>query len=111
MDNMVNPLTTGIKTGYNDAFIIDNETKEALIREDPKSAEIIKPVLRGRDIKRYQAQWAGLWMITTLPHFRRLILKCYPVDIKRYLLSFGKDRQQTGIGAILTLRKIAKIKE
>ena len=50
---------------YNDAFIIDNETKEALIAEDPRSAEIIKPVLRGRDIKRYQANWAGLWLIGT----------------------------------------------
>ena len=53
----------GILTGYNSAFIIDNETKDALVRADPKSAEILKPVLRGRDIKRYQAQWAGLWLI------------------------------------------------
>ena len=55
----------GILTGYNDAFVIDNDTKEVLIAEDPRSADIIKPVLRGRDIKRYQAQWAGLWLIDT----------------------------------------------
>ncbi len=55
----------GVLTGYNDAFIIDNNTKEALIAEDPRSADILKPVLRGRDIKRYRAEWAGLWLIDT----------------------------------------------
>jgi type II restriction/modification system DNA methylase subunit YeeA len=58
-------LNYGIKTGYNAAFVIDNDTKEALIAEDPHSAEIIKPVLRGRDIQRYRAEWAGLWLIDT----------------------------------------------
>ena len=48
-------INYGIKTGYNKAFIIDNETKAVLITEDAKSAEILKPVLRGRDIKRYQS--------------------------------------------------------
>ena len=56
-------INYGIKTGYNDAFIIDNATKGALIAEDPNSAEIIKPVLRGQDIQRYRAEWAGLWLI------------------------------------------------
>ena len=55
----------GVTSGLNDAFIIDNKTKEALVAEDPKSAEIIKPVLRGRDIQRYQARWAGLWLVYT----------------------------------------------
>ena len=58
-------INYGIKTGYNKAFIIDNQTKEALVAADPKSAEILKPVLRGRDIRRYQADWAGLWLIDT----------------------------------------------
>ena len=53
----------GIKTGFNDAFIVDTETKEALVAEDPNSAKILKPILRGRDIQRYRAQWAGLWLI------------------------------------------------
>ena len=53
----------GVTSGLNDAFIIDNTTKEACVAEDPKSAEIIKPVLRGRDIQRYKAKWAGLWLI------------------------------------------------
>ena len=55
----------GVTSGLNDAFIIDNKTKEALVAEDPKSAEIIKPVLRGRDIQRYQARWVGLWLVYT----------------------------------------------
>ena len=53
----------GITTGLNEAFILDNQTKDALIAEDPRSTEIIKPVVRGRDIQRYKAQWARLWLI------------------------------------------------
>ncbi|EON76196.1 putative type IIS restriction/modification enzyme [Lunatimonas lonarensis] len=45
----------GIKTGYNEAFVIDQATRERLIAEDPKNAEVIKPFLAGRDIKRYQS--------------------------------------------------------
>ena len=56
-------INYGIKTGYNKAFIIDTATKEVLIAEDAKSADIIKPILRGRDIRRFHAQWAGLWLI------------------------------------------------
>ena len=55
----------GIITGYNDAFLIDDDTKKALIKTDLKSAEIIKPVLRGRDVNRYHAKWAKLWLIDT----------------------------------------------
>ena len=58
-------INYGVKTGFNEAFIIDNKTKEALVAEDLKSAEILKPVLRGRDIQRYQAEWAGMWLIDT----------------------------------------------
>ena len=58
-------INMGIKTGFNKAFIIDNTTKEALIAQDPGSADIIKPVLRGRDVQRYRAKWADLWLIDT----------------------------------------------
>ena len=58
-------INRGITTGYNDAFIIDDETKRKLITADPKSAEIIKPLLRGRDIQRYRVKWANLWLIDT----------------------------------------------
>jgi len=55
----------GIKTGCDNAFVIDNQTKEALVARDGKSAEIIKPVLRGRDIKRYRVDWQSTWVIDT----------------------------------------------
>ncbi len=80
----------GITTGLNDAFVIDNKTKEALVEQDPRSAEIIKPVLRGRDIQRYKAQWAERWLIATFPTLRTNI-KNYPA-VEQKLLSFGKDR-------------------
>ncbi len=55
----------GVLTGFNKAFIIDNKTKDILCKSDPKSCEIIKPILRGRDIKAYESNWAGLWIINT----------------------------------------------
>ncbi len=58
-------INYGIKTGCNEAFIIDGATKDALIAQDPKSAEIIRPILRGRDIKRYSYDFADKWLITT----------------------------------------------
>ena len=53
----------GILTGYNSAFIIDSPTKDQLIKTDPRSAELIRPILRGRDIQRYSYSFAGLWLI------------------------------------------------
>jgi len=53
----------GIKTGLNEAFVIDEATKEKLISEDPGSAEIIKPFLAGRDIKRYQQPKSDKYLI------------------------------------------------
>lgn len=53
----------GIKTGLNEAFVIDAETKDRLIAEDPKTAEIIKPFLAGRDIKRYQTPTVDKFLI------------------------------------------------
>ena len=53
----------GILTGFNEAFIISGEKKDELIAADPKSAEIIRPILRGRDIKRYDYEFANLWLI------------------------------------------------
>ncbi len=53
----------GVLTGYNKAFIIDETTRAQLIASDPKSADIIKPLLRGRDIQRFRVQWANLYLI------------------------------------------------
>ena len=88
-------INVGVITGYNKAFLIDGETRQAIVDADPKSAEIIKPVLRGKDIQRYKAQWAGLWLITTFPAMQ-LDIDDYP-GVKSHLLSFGKDRlEQSG---------------
>jgi hypothetical protein len=53
----------GILTGLNEAFIIDSKKKNELIAKTPKSAEIIKPILRGRDIKKHKAEFADIWLI------------------------------------------------
>ena len=55
----------GIITGCNEAFVIDEAKREELVAQDSRSSEIIKPLLRGRDIKRYHIQWAGLYMLAT----------------------------------------------
>ena len=85
----------GILTGFNDAFIISGEKKDELIAKDPKSAEIIRPILRGRDIKRYGYSYADLWLISTFPS-RKYDIDSYP-SVKKHLLSFGMERlEQTG---------------
>ncbi len=85
----------GILTGYNEAFIIDGKKKEELIAKDPKSAEIIRPLLRGRDIKRYSYEFADLYLITTFPSLKIDIEEF--LAVKTHLLSFGYDRlKQTG---------------
>ncbi|MCL1636200.1 type II restriction endonuclease, partial [Elizabethkingia bruuniana] len=59
----------GILTGYNEAFVIDGKKRDELIAEDPKSAEIIRPLLRGRDIKRYSYEFAELYLLFIPWHF------------------------------------------
>lgn len=53
----------GIKTGLNEAFVIDAATRERLIAEDPKSTELIKPFLAGRDVKRYEQPKSDKYLI------------------------------------------------
>jgi hypothetical protein len=85
----------GILTGYNEAFIIDGKTKDKLIAEDAKSAEIIRPILRGRDIKRYGYEFADLYLITTFPSLK-IDIEQFPA-VKNHLLSYGIERlEQTG---------------
>ena len=61
----------GVLTGYNDAFIINTEKRNEILAncqsegERKKTAELIRPILRGRDIKRYDYEWADLWIINT----------------------------------------------
>ena len=65
----------GVLTGYNDAFIIDSAKKEEILlnckteEERLRTTELIRPILRGRDIKRYRYDWAELWLIYIPWHF------------------------------------------
>jgi len=56
-------INYGIKTGFNEAFIIDGAKKDELIKADIRNKEIIKPLLRGRDIKKYSYEFADKWLI------------------------------------------------
>jgi hypothetical protein len=58
-------INYGIKTGYNEAFIIDLDTRDRICQKDQKSSEIIKPIIRGRDIKRYHYVDSGKYLIAT----------------------------------------------
>lgn len=58
-------INYGIKTGFNEAFIIDGTKKDELIAKDRKNAEIIKPLLRGRDIQKNELDFADKWLINS----------------------------------------------
>ncbi|HDZ4947755.1 TPA: class I SAM-dependent DNA methyltransferase, partial [Campylobacter jejuni] len=64
-------INYGIKTGYNEAFIITTEKRNEILAnckdeaEKERTAKLIRKMLRGRDIKRYSYEWAGLWVINT----------------------------------------------
>ena len=89
-------INYGIKTGYNDAFIITTEKRDEILAncadddERNRTAELIRPILRGRDIKRYGYEWANLWLIATFPA-RQYDINNYPA-VKNYLLSFAKQQ-------------------
>jgi hypothetical protein len=85
----------GILTGCNEAFIIDKVTRDEIIKNDAKSAEIIRPILRGRDIKRYGYEFADQYIIATFPS-RKYNIDDYPA-VRDYLLKYGKKRlEQSG---------------
>ena len=70
----------GIKTGYNAAFVVDDDTREAIIGEDPESEKILKPVMRGKDVQRFQAGWDRFWLIDTHNGYETVP----PVDVTDY---------------------------
>ena len=104
-------INYGIKTGCNEAFIISTEKRKEILDncqtedERKRTAELIRPILRGRDIKRYGYEWAELWLIATFPS-RHYNIDEYPA-IKQYLLSFGIERlEQTGKTHIVNGEKV-----
>ena len=56
-------INRGITTGFNDAFIINQDIKAKILKQNPKATSLIKPLLRGRDIKRYKKDESNLWII------------------------------------------------
>ncbi|GAA9616178.1 class I SAM-dependent DNA methyltransferase [Helicobacter pylori] len=84
-------INYGIKTGANEAFIITTEKRDAILnacktQEERKCTEaLIKPILRGKDIKRYSYEWAGEWLINTHNGYTsNLKFKIPPIDIEKY---------------------------
>jgi TaqI-like C-terminal specificity domain len=70
----------GIKTGFNEAFIIDRATRDRLIAEDPRSAEVIKPFLIGDDVRRYYLDYRDRYLIWT---YVGIPINRYPAIYKR----------------------------
>jgi hypothetical protein len=93
-------INFGINTGFKEAFIIDTKTRNKILadckteEERKRTKEIIKHVLRGRDIKKYYYKWAGKWIIGTFPALN-LNIDNYPA-LKKYLSSFGDRLNQDG---------------
>ncbi|MCQ2648936.1 class I SAM-dependent DNA methyltransferase [Helicobacter pylori] len=91
-------INYGIKTGANEAFIIPTEKRDAILKncddvqkdekgmsERERTKELIKPILRGKDIKRYRYEWAGEWLINTHNGYTSSIKsKIPPIDIEKY---------------------------
>ena len=93
-------IKRGVLTGLNEAFIIDGKIKDRLIAQDPRSAEIIRPILRGRDIKRYGYTFADKWLIAAHNGYNntpRVEIANYPA-IKQWLDSFPKLRRRSDQG-------------
>ncbi len=90
-------INFGIKTGYNEAFIIDKTTKDELLTADPKNANIIKPILRGRDTRKYYCNFADLYLINSHNGYKNVtridVVNDYP-NIYQYLL---KHKEQASI--------------
>ena len=80
----------GIKTGLNKAFVIDQAKRDELVEEDPRSAHLIKPWLRGRDIKRWRAGLPGLFIIFAN---RGIDIDRYPA-IEAHLRWFRNDLEK-----------------
>ena len=88
----------GVLTGYNEAFIISTEKRDEILAncqsddERKRTEELIRPILHGRDIKRYGYNWAGLWLINTHNGVRgkleRIHIEDYPA-VKAHLDQYG----------------------
>ena len=92
-------INRGLLTGLNAAFIINEETKNQLIAESSNSAEIIQPILRGRDLKKYSYEFSGFYLINThngvaKNNIERIKVKENYPSIYNYLISFLPQIEQ-----------------
>ena len=101
----------GVLTGYNEAFIISSKKRDEILAnckdetEKQRTAEIIRPILRGRDIKRYGYVFADQYLIATFPA-RHYNIDDYPA-LKDYLLTIGIEKlEQTGAEHIVHGEKV-----
>jgi hypothetical protein len=78
----------GIKTGLNEAFVVDKENYECLVEADKNNKKILKPILRGRDIEKYGYKFSDIYLILT--EFDLNIPKLYP-KIYKYLMKFETE--------------------
>ena len=86
----------GVTIGYNKAFVIAQEKRDELIAADPKSAEILKPVLRGRNIRRYVYEWGNEWLINSHngdANNAPINIDDYP-EVKAHLLPYYAQLEQ-----------------
>jgi hypothetical protein len=86
-DYVQKQIYRGVLTGLNEAFVIDSETRNRLIAEDPRSIKVLKPFLAGRDVKRYAEPIAEKYLIFTR---RGIDISQYPA-IERHLAQFKKN--------------------
>lgn len=107
-------INYGVKTGYNEAFIITTEKREEILahcktqEEREATEQIIKKMLRGRDIKRYSYEWADLWIIGTFPSLK-LNIDDYP-SLKSYLSQFRPRIDQSGKKGVERKQAISGLK-
>ena len=81
----------GIKTGLNDAFVIDTPTRDRLVKTDAKSAELLKPFLCGENVKRWRVEPEGLWLINTPKG--KVDIDAYPA-VRDWLLPFKPELEK-----------------
>ena len=88
-------INYGIKTGLNDAFIISKEKRDELVKADPKSDEIIRPILRGKDIGRNFYTFADLYVITAYKGISLIMKETYPA-VFEHLKQFEDKLRKRG---------------
>ncbi len=87
-------INYGIKTGFNEAFIIDEDKKNELVAKNPNSIKIIRPILVGNSLLNYNHKKIEAYIISTFPSLK-INIDDYPA-IKSYFLEFGERLEQSG---------------